>query len=210
VRYDEFPLHLAGADVVVASTASPHPIVSKQMVADALRTRAKNRPLYMIDIAVPRDIEPAAGDLDGVYLFDLDHLHQIVETEAAERRQKATRAETIVHEEAVACAMRLRTAQVAGPLVTDVRAWHNSIIQEELQKLKRKLPALATDDSEKMNELLDGFARTLENKLAHAPTERIKEYATWEDENLAARKMRTVRELFGLEEQPADTERAKP
>lgn len=197
VRYDEFPTYLQTADIVVASTASPHPVVTKAMVADAVKRRPKNRPLYMIDIALPRDIESNVGDLDGVYLFDLDHLQQMVEVEAVERRQKATKAEAIVHEEAVACALRLRTMQVAGPLVKSVRARHNAIVQAELTDLKRR-----KNWSDDEWQLIERFAQSLENKLTHAPTERIKEYATFTDENLAQRKMRTVRELFGIEDEP--------
>ncbi len=199
VHYDEFPNYLATADVVVASTASPHPVVTRAMVADALKRRARNRPLYLIDIALPRDIEPGVGELDGVYLFDLDHLQQMVESEAAERRQKAARAEVIVREEATACTLKLRTMQIAGPLVTRVRARHNGIIQAELAELRRKLAHLPEADWAR----IESFARAVENKMAHAPTERIKEYATFADENLAQRKMRTVRELFDLEEEPA-------
>ena len=201
VRYEEFPHHLATADIVVASTASPHPVVTRQMVSEALKKRSHNRPLYLIDIALPRDIESSVGDLDGVYLFDLDHLQQMVESEAGERRQKATKAETIVREEAVSCAVRLRTMQVAGPLVTRVRARHNAIVQSELTDLRRKLAHLPESDWAK----IEAFARAVENKITHAPTERIKEYATFEDENLTQRKMRTVRELFGLEEEPVMT-----
>ena len=193
IKYDDFPAQLATADVVIASTASPVPVVTRQMVVGAMRERG-NRPLYLIDIALPRDIETGVGDLDGVYLFDLDHLQQMVESEAAERRQKAAHAETIVREEAVSCVVRLRTMQVAGPLVTRVRARHNAIVQNELTALKRR-----ADWTPEQWQLIERFATAVENKLAHAPTERIKEYATFADEGLTERKMRTVRELFGLE-----------
>ncbi|MBC8136595.1 MAG: glutamyl-tRNA reductase [Fibrella sp.] len=198
VRYDEFPTYLQTADIVVASTASPHPVVTKAMVADAVKRRSRNTPLYLIDIALPRDIESSVGDLDGVYLFDLDHLQQMVEVEAVERRQKATKADAIVREEAVACALRLRTMQVAGPLVKSVRARHNAIVQAELADLRRKLVHLPESDWARIERAFE----SVENKLAHAPTERIKEYATFADENLAHRKMRTVRELFGIEDDP--------
>jgi len=194
IKYDDFPAELARADIVVASTASPIPVVTRQMVAGAVKERG-NRPLYLIDIALPRDIETGVGDLDGVYLFDLDHLQQMVESEAAERRQKAAHAETIVREEAVGCAMRLRTMQVAAPLVTRVRARQTAIVQSELSALKKR-----GDFSAEQWQLIERFATSVENKLAHAPTERIKEYATFADEDLTRRKLRTVRELFGLEE----------
>ena len=194
IRYDDFPAQLAAADVVIASTASPIPVVTRAMVAGAVRERGGN-PLYLIDIALPRDIESGVGDLDGVYLFDLDHLQQMVESEAAERRQKAVHAEAIVRDEAVACAVRLRTMQVAAPLVTRVRARQNAIVQNELTALKRR-----ADWSPEQWQLIERFALSVENKLAHAPTERIKEYATFADEGLTERKLRTVRELFGLED----------
>ena len=195
VRYEAFPEYLAAADIVVASTASPHPVVTRQMVADAVKRRGQNRPLYLIDIALPRDIETDVGNVDGVYLFDLDHLQQMVESEAVERRQKAAKAEAIVREEAAGCAIRLRTMQIAGPLVTRVRARHTAIVQAELAELKRR-----GNWSDEQWRLIERFAQTVENKLAHAPTERIKAYATLADEDLTRRKMRTVQELFGLEE----------
>ncbi len=194
IRYDDFPAELARADIVVASTASPTPVVTRAMVVSAVRERG-NRPLYLIDIALPRDIETGVGDLDGVYLFDLDHLQQMVESEAAERRLKATHAETIVREEAVGCAMRLRTMQIAAPLVTRVRARQTAIVQTELSALKKR-----GDFSPEQWQLIERFAQSVENKLAHAPTERIKEYATFADEDLTRRKLRTVRELFDLED----------
>ena len=199
VRYEDFAAHLATADIVVASTASPVPVVTRDMVAGALKKRARNRPLYLIDIALPRDIEPEVGQLDGVYLFDLDHLQAVVEAEAVERRQKAGRAEQLVREETAACVLKLRTSQVAGPLVSRVRARHHAIVQNKLSDLRRKLPDMPASEWAK----IEAFARSVENELTHAPTERIKEYATFADEGLAARKMRTVRELFDLEEEPS-------
>ena len=205
VRYDEFPVHLITADVVVASTASPVPVVTREMVAGAMKKRGQSRPLYLIDIALPRDIETDAGDVDGVYLFDLDALQQMVESEAAERRQKATKAEQIVREEAASCALRLRTMQVAGPLVTRVRARHTQIVQAELSALKSR-----GNFSPEQWQLIERFAVSVENKLAHTPTERIKAYANLDDEDLTRRKMRTVRELFGLDEEPAPAKGTKP
>lgn len=202
IRYEEFPAYLVSADVVVASTASPHPVVTRPMVQEAMRKRARNRPLYLIDIALPRDIEMAVGDIENVYLFDLDHLQQMVESEATERRLKVAKADTIIREEAAACALRLRTMQVAAPLVTSVRARHHAIFEEKMEGLRRQLAHLAPEDIAK----IEAFARAVENELAHVPTQRIKEYATFADEGLAARKMRTVRELFGLEEESISAE----
>jgi glutamyl-tRNA reductase len=92
IQYNEFPAYLQKADIVIASTAAPHPVVNRTLVKSVLRAR-RHRPLFLIDIAVPRDIEPDVGDLPDVFLYNIDDLRQVVETEEAERRGEAARAE---------------------------------------------------------------------------------------------------------------------
>jgi len=99
VRFDDLESSLSNADVVIASTASPHAIVHRELVARAMRAR-RHAPLFLIDIAVPRDIEPAVGRLDNVYLYDIDDLQAVVAEDAAGRVREIEKVEAIVQHEA--------------------------------------------------------------------------------------------------------------
>jgi len=197
IHYDEFPNHLIRADIVIASTAAPHAIVHRPMIEEVMRAR-RQRPLFLIDIAVPRDIEPAVGDIDGVYLYDIDDLQQVVAADIAERRTRAARADLLVTEEAQAFAARLRAQEQATPLVTGVRSKLHNIVDTELTRLRRRLPHLSDADWEAISLAM----RSVENKFAHDPTVKIKEFAAAAAEvdslEQAAVKMEAVRELFNL------------
>lgn len=195
VQYDEFTAYLERADIVIASTAAPHAIVTKAMVESVLKGR-RHRPLFLIDIAVPRDIEPQVGDLDDVFLYNIDDLRAVMDADLAERRQRAARAEIIVQEEARSAAGRMRAMQTAVPLVTSVRAKHHAIVEAELSRLRQRLPHLSDADWQ----TIEAFTAALENKIAHTPTLKIKEYAETHDDERAEAKMATVRELFGIGE----------
>jgi glutamyl-tRNA reductase len=199
VPFEEFPQHLVRADIVIASTAAPHAIVQRSLVEETLRRR-RNRPLFLIDIAVPRDIDPAVGTLDGVFLYDIDDLQQVVAEDIAERRARAVRAEQLVHEEAQAFAARLRVEQAAAPLITEVRAKLHGIVESEMERLRQRLPHLSEEDFAAISIAM----QSVENKIAHDPTVKIKEFAAVNaaagdrTPEHAAAKMETVRELFNL------------
>ena len=200
IRYEEFGAFLAKADIVIASTASPLPIVTKNMVEAALKNRRHRDPLFFIDIAVPRDIEAEVGNLPDVFLYNIDDLRQLVEEDMNERRLRASRAEQIVHEEAMAFSERLRATQTAAPLLTALRANHHAIVAAELARLRPKLAHL----SEEEWQAVEAAFASLENKLLHGPTVRIKEYAAAPDTNETHSKIATVRELFDLPENDRD------
>jgi glutamyl-tRNA reductase len=190
ISYESFAEHLQKTDIVIASTAAPGTVVSRLQVAEAMRLR-RNRPLFLIDIAVPRDIEPSAGDVDNVFLYNVDDLTAVVEGESAERRVRAARAEALIHEEAMTCAVRLRATQSAAPLVTALRAKHHAVVDAELLRLRRQMPHLGAEDWEQIERAFTA----VENKIAHAPTQKIHEYAQTD----APEKLEMVRELFGVE-----------
>ncbi len=192
ISYDAFPNHLAQADIVIASTAAPHTIVHKPMVADAVKSR-RRRPLFLIDIAVPRDIDADVADLDGVYLYNIDDLRAVVDADSAERRQEAERAAAIVHNEAVTFSAWLRTQRAAAPLVSGVRAKMDTIKQEELQRLRQRLAHLSPEEWQ----VIEAAFTSTVNKIAHAPTVKIKDYAA-DGSEAAENKLDTVREVFGL------------
>ncbi len=198
VPYEEFPTHLQRADIVIASTAAPQAVVHRDMVEQVMRRR-RQRPLFLIDIAVPRDIETGVGDLDGVFLYNIDDLQQVVAEDIAERRARAAHAEAMVRDEAFAFAARLRAQQSAAPLVTEVRAKIHTIAETELTRLRQRLPNLTETEWQ----AIVATVQSIENKIAHDPTVKIKEFAAAASDHSApaedaALKMETVRELFNL------------
>lgn len=196
IHYDEFGAHLAKVDIVISSTAAPHAVVTRPMVEAALKNRRHRDPLFLIDIAVPRDIEPEVGELPDVYLYDIDDLKQMVEEDMAERRRRAIHAEALVQEEALTYAARMRSQSVAAPLVTSMRAKVRATVTPEMARLRQRLPHLSPADWQ----AIEAAFASVENKLLHDPTLKVKEYAAAPETPEIAVKMATVREIFALEE----------
>ena len=176
---------LGRADVVVACTSAPGFVVRAGDVPDR-----KKRPLFLIDLAVPRDVDPAINDLDGCYLYDIDDLEAVVAASLAGRRREAERAEAIVAEEAE----RFRAWQASldvVPTIASLRARAEAIRAAELDKAAAKL----TDEE---RHAVESITAQILNKLLHLPTVRMKEAAAAADGVLYAD---AVRHLFGLEEE---------
>ena len=150
-------------------------------------------PLFLIDIAVPRDIDPAVGALDDVFLYDIDDLQAVVDADIAERRQRAAHAEALVREEAIAFAARRRTQQAAAPVVRDLRAKHRAIVEDEKNRLRSR-----ADWTPEQWRAIEATLQAIENKTLHEPTVKIREYAAAIDDAQAVAKIETARELFGL------------
>jgi glutamyl-tRNA reductase len=178
---------LGAADVVVASTSAPGWIVERPQVERALRAR-KGRPLLLIDLAVPRDLDPAIHELDGCYLYDIDDLQAVVSETLASRRREAERAEAIVAEEA----KRFREWQASRevvPAIASLRARAEEIRAAELERAK-------LSDSERR--AAESVTAAVLNKLLHLPTIRMKQAAAAADGVIYAD---AVRHLFGLEDE---------
>jgi glutamyl-tRNA reductase len=174
------------ADVVISSTGARDPIVSRDFMKRVMKAR-RHRPIFVIDIAVPRDIEPAAGKLDGVYLFDIDDLEKVVADNQADRRKEAGSAERIVDGETAEFLRWLR-AQGVVPTIKELRERFTQIAQGEAQKLIDKDPASA----ESLRRLADAIVA----KLVHAPTMALRGGEDPEALVVAARR------LFSLEDEP--------
>ena len=155
-------------DMVIASTGSSLPVLGKGTVEAALRRR-KQRPMFMVDIAVPRDIETGVGELRDVYLYTIDDLTQIIEQNNAERRKAAVGAESFVQEGA-ADFVRKRRLHDAGNLLTALRGNASEVQQAELQRALEQLQK--TGDAEAALAML---ARNLTNKLMHPPTQALRD-----------------------------------
>ncbi len=164
----ELPSHLPSADMVISSTASTLPILGKGTVERALKQR-KHRPILMIDLAVPRDVEPEVADLDDVYLYTVDDLQEVVADNQRHRANAAREAERII-EAAVDAFAQSQQTRSAGHLIRDYRSQALAIQGAELERAKQLL-AQGKDPEE----VLQRLARNLTNKLIHGPSMMLKE-----------------------------------
>ena len=175
IGLDEIPSHLREADIVVASTASPNPIITRAMTASALRAR-KRRPIFMVDIAVPRDIEPEVAELEDVYLFTIDDLQSVVKENMEGRRQAAREADQMIAAEADRFEMKLRTRD-AAPTIRRLRHQAEQAREHTLDQARHMLAAGRSAD-----DVLDFLSATLTNRLIHAPSQRLREAAETGDD----------------------------
>jgi glutamyl-tRNA reductase len=191
VGLDALGAELVEADIVVASTSSPGFVLRLGELAQELRSR-RGRPLLLVDLAVPRDIDPALATLDGCFVYDIDDLEAVVAASLEGRRAEAHRAERIVAAEAA----RFREWQASlavVPAIASLRAWAEAIRSAELERLEGRLGALADAD----RKLVETATAQIVNKLLHLPTVRLKEAAVTADGVIYAD---AVRHLFGLED----------
>lgn len=187
--FDCLAAELAEADVVVCSTDAPHPVLSADQVTEALRERP-TRPMVLIDIAVPRDVEPAASAVHGAVLFDIDDLERVVAQHRDERQEHARRAEVIVGEEVERYA-EWRTGLSVTPVITSLREFAEAVRQGEIAKAGR-----ADELTAEERERLDAVTRAMLNKLLHEPTVRAREAASSQE---GLRHIDSLRYLFGLD-----------
>ena len=183
---DDLPALLADADVVVTATAAPDIILTAEDVAEAMRRR-NGRPLALMDVAAPRDVDPSAGSLPGVSLFTLDDLDAIAEANRAEREAEAGRVEAIVAEETA----RFRSwwaGRAVTPTIAQMRRRAEELRAAEVARTVARL-GLAEEDAERV----EAMTRSLVKKMLHAPTRELRERND-ESFTLAARR------LFGLDE----------
>jgi glutamyl-tRNA reductase len=189
VPLSEVTRHLAGMDVVVASTSARGYVVTAADVASVLRER-KGRPLFFVDIAVPRDIEPAVHDLDGCFLYDIDDLEAVVEDSVPGRAGETARAEAIAAREAERFEA-WRAARDVVPAIASLRARAEAIRVEEVARARNRLGHLTEAD---LGVIEAATARIVE-KLLHGPTLRLKEAAVGSGDGRSAQ---ALLELLGL------------
>ncbi len=163
ISLTEMPLRLADADIVISSTASQLPILGKGSVERALKER-KHRPVFMVDIAVPRDIEPEVGDLNDIYLYTVDDLKDVVQENMKSRQKAAGEAEKIIDTKVVEF-MRWAHSLDAVPTIRAFRESAISIQEAEIEKAKRQLAR-----GEDPTKVLEQLGRSLTKKLTHDPT----------------------------------------
>lgn len=189
VLLSEIPNELVNSDIVISSTASHLPILGKGAVERALKQR-RYKPIFMVDIAVPRDIEPEVGNLDDVYLYTVDDLHEVIEENLKSRQGAARAAEELVANGADEFMLRLREL-AAVDVLKAYRQQCESLRDEELAKAQRALA-----NGSPAEEVLQQLARGLTNKLLHAPSVQLKKLtAAGRLDALAL-----AQELFALDE----------
>ena len=171
VHFDEMPFALAQTDILVASTAAPHALVTLDGFRHAVGGRRK-KPLLILDLAIPRDVEPELGGEANVFLYNVDDLREIIDGNLTQRRASVSDAEAIVQEHADAFA-HWHDARDVVPLITSLRGRWGYLRERELKWLWHRLSHLPAED----REVVESFSKRLLNKLLHEPMTRLKEGA---------------------------------
>jgi glutamyl-tRNA reductase len=190
VRFEELPEQLQAADIVVSATNSPHHIVERDGLAQVMETRA-GRPLLVVDIAVPRDVEPECREVAGVSLHDIDDVQQIVERNAGDREGEARRAEPILIAELERFERWLASLSVV-PTIASLRERAEEVVARVLAENDGRWESLGEADRER----LAAMAKAIASRLLHEPTLRMKRSAGSDDAYLY---VSALRELFGLD-----------
>jgi glutamyl-tRNA reductase len=168
IRYDEFPDYLARTDIVISSTAAPHPIIRRDMLLPVLKKR-RGRPLFIIDIAVPRDVEADVADLDNVFLYNIDHLQEVVAERFRGRAAEAQQAEQIVEIETTGFLNWYR-AREAAPVIKQLRERLDDYAQKRLAIIRAGMNGV----SEREWGLIETQVSSLMDEIAREPILRLK------------------------------------
>jgi glutamyl-tRNA reductase len=190
VEYSRFLSVLPEADILIASSGAPHYLVGKEDMQRAIAAR-RNRPVFLIDIAVPRNIEPAVNGLDNVFLYDIDDLQEVVNANLRERMKEADHAEQIVAQEVERMLARLKIQEVA-PTITGLQEQLEQLRQAEVEKARRRMGPL----TEQQEEALEALTRGIVNKIAHGPITELRRQAG-KPEGVYV--IAAIRRVFGLE-----------
>lgn len=189
VPFDDLNNFLPLSDIVICSTGAPHYVIRKGGVEQAMRKR-HNKPIFFIDIAVPRDIDPGVNDVYNAFLYDIDDLNEVAAANASERKKEARKAEKIISEEVGKFSQWISSLEVT-PTISDLRRKAEAIKEAELDKARKKLDNL----SEKELNQVEAMASGIVNKILHSPTVELKKAA---NERGGYLYVESMRRLFGL------------
>ena len=190
VRFEEFEPYLDTCDIVIASTAAPHYCIEPAQVERALEAR-KQRGLFLIDLSVPRNINPEVASIENAYLYNIDDLQHVADSNRELRQKKAIQAEEIVLRELESFRKRL-IAQDAVPTIVELQRRLEEIRATELDKCLRKLGPIDAEQRAAIEQLTTQMV----NKILHYPILQLKESAEEPQERESLRK--TIRKIFGL------------
>lgn len=191
VAYDQFVARLAEIDIVIASSAAPHYVLRKEDVRRALEAR-RNRPMFLIDIAVPRNIDPAVNELESAFLYDIDDLQKVVDANRQGRMKHAEQAEQIIAEEVDRMLARLKAREVA-PTIVRLQEQLEALRTAEMERLRTRLGPLTPEQAQ----AVDALTKSIVAKIAHAPIAELRRQAA-EPGGLAA--IELIRRIFRLDE----------
>jgi glutamyl-tRNA reductase len=168
VPFEHFTDHIDRADIVISSTGAPHFIITKPMVEQLIHRR-KNKPVFFIDIAVPRDIDPSVNEIDNAFLYDIDDLQQVVDANLKDRMLEAYRAEEIIDHEVQAFCIKIRSREVV-PTIVQLRDTVEKLRRDEIERNRK----LLKDLSPEQQAAVDQITTSLLNKLLHQPISELK------------------------------------
>jgi len=193
IELNEIESHLAEADIVISSTASETPIVLYDQARQAIKER-RHRPIFMVDIAVPRDIDPRIAEMADIYLYTVDDLRGIIQENLKSREAAAAEAEDIIDEHVTQFMGWVRTRD-AVPTIRGVRDWADGLKNEVLEKAHRQIAT-----GKPTEEVIEQLAHNLTNKLIHTPCSRLRQAGFEQEEDV----IESARLLFGLDEPEDD------
>jgi glutamyl-tRNA reductase len=189
--FEAFKNELHRADIVITSTSASNFIIKKEMVEKAIHKR-KNKPIFFIDIAVPRDIEPDINDLENIYLYDIDDLHVVVSANMKEREKEADNAMNFISQEVTKFNNWVGTLD-AVPTIVEIRKKAENIRMQETEKTLKKISYLSEDDKK----LLRQMSSSIVSKILHKPTIKLKQKTQSEDGHVY---LKAIRHLFHLDD----------
>jgi len=194
IRFEELYETCDRADIVITSTGAPVTIFHREH-GERFMSRRKNRPMFFIDIAVPRDVDPEMNKLDGIFVYDIDDLQQAVASHVADRKKEAERAEAIVNSEVERFQARLQTLDVV-PTIVSLQDHLETIRQAEIDRVRGRLGPLSPEQELALETLTRGIV----NKIMHTPISTLKTAAR---EPEATTVIDIVRRLFNLQDKKA-------
>ena len=191
VDYEKFHMALTDVDIVIASSGAPNYIITKDEMK-GVASKRRNRPMFLIDIAVPRNIEPAVNEIESVFLYDIDDLDKIVDTNLKGRLEVAVAAEDIIREEVERMVIRLKTREVT-PTIVSLQEQLEMVRSGEIERLRGKLGALTPQQED----AIQAITRGIINKIAHGPITELRRQAA---DPGGIHLVSTIRKLFRLGE----------
>jgi glutamyl-tRNA reductase len=191
IRPEELFKHIERADILISSTGSPNFILNRADGERIIHLR-RNRPVFIIDIAVPRDVDPEINKVSNIFLYDIDDLRNVIDANLRQRQREAQSAEEIVRQEVEAFLDDSRTRDVTPAIVTLREHWE-AIRKEELARGRKRLGELTPDQEA----ALESLTQSLMNKMLHGPTSELRRLSR---QSASEDPLRTIKRMFGLKE----------
>jgi glutamyl-tRNA reductase len=189
IRFEQLLDYVSKADIVISSTGAPHFVIQKPQVEKMLAAR-KNRPMFFVDIAVPRDIDPTVNELDNAFVYDIDDLEQVVDANQKQRQREAVYAEEIVQQEVQKMMRRLASREVV-PTIVALEERLNRIRESEVERHRGRLSNLTPEQ----RQALDALTRGIVNKILHGPITELKSGAGRPEHGTL---VQLIRRIFGV------------